>query len=229
MVTTQPSSGHVFFQVPKELLDHTTLPAPEYAAQHSSWHRYLGSLELIQKLAITRALNAPDCKVQLVERESLNDADIIIDPHTAVIIFALRSLPTQCDSLLARINQLSWRFSRILVVFETVSFNDISTTRNSLAINPFSPAVVKAVKKVRRDLEIAEACFDKQEAARVQFSFPMSVPAAAAIIRKYGDMSYGEDISNSLLWDDRHWLDADYEDPVRLIHIVLRRSTDYSM
>ncbi|KAI0094483.1 hypothetical protein BDY19DRAFT_22568 [Irpex rosettiformis] len=208
-----PSSGPVAFQIPMELVDHTTVQAPEQAVHRDNWHRYLGSLEVIQRIALTRALSAPDCKVQLVERESLNGADIVIDPHTAVIVFLLRNLPTQCDSLNARINQLSWRFSRILVVFEAVPSCDINASKNSLAINPFSPAVVKAVKKVRRDMEIADACLDKQEGTRVQFSFPMSVDAAALIIRRYGDMSYAEDTSNGLLWDDRHWLDSDYEDP----------------
>ncbi len=225
---TQPSSGPPSFQVPKELVDHTTLQAPEHPVQYENWHRYLGSLEVIQKLAITRALSAPDCKVQLVERESLNGADIIIDPHTAIIIFPLRNLPTQCDSLNARINHLSWRFSWILVVFETTSFSDSNASKNSLAVNPFSPAVVKAVKKVRRDMEIAEACLDKQEGVRVQFAFPMSVPAAAGIIRRYGDTREAEDISNRLLWDDRHWLDSDYEDPVRRLYLFQRRATHIS-
>ncbi|KAI0692951.1 hypothetical protein BC835DRAFT_1097792 [Cytidiella melzeri] len=210
--TAVPPFRPTSFEVPKELMDSTMPDAFEQPAQANSWHRYLGSLQIIQKLGITRALTSPSCKIQLVERESLNGAEIIIDPHTAVILSPLGDLVSQCDLLTARMNQLSWRFSRILVVFEVVPFTGSDASANPLTVNPFSPLLVKAVKKLRRDLEIAEACLDKQEGTRVHFAFPMSAYAAARTIRRLGDMCFADDTSNGLLWDDRLWLDPEDED-----------------
>jgi hypothetical protein len=215
----------ITFDPPAELIDHDVAHMLTSSSSVTTFHRYLGSLDVIQKLGLTRALSLPESRVQLVERETLGGADIVTDPHTAVILSPLRVLPSQYDSLLAQINQLSWRFSRILVIFETVSLTETCSSNNILEVNPFSPPVVKAVKKLKRDMEIAGACLDKRESTRVHFAFPMSTRAAAKLIREYGDIGHAEDTSGGQLWDDRLWLETDVEDLVRLF-AKFRRMTN---
>ncbi|KAJ3859326.1 hypothetical protein EV359DRAFT_51032 [Lentinula novae-zelandiae] len=49
--------------------------------------------ELIQKQALVRSLRSGICSVGLVEHEMLTGVDLIIDPHTAVMLSNLLALP----------------------------------------------------------------------------------------------------------------------------------------
>ncbi|KIY44333.1 hypothetical protein FISHEDRAFT_25448, partial [Fistulina hepatica ATCC 64428] len=71
----------------------------------------LACMELIQKRALVRILRSDACAVELVERETLEGVDMILDPHTAIIIFPLLSLPSQCDTLTQRLCEVSWCYA----------------------------------------------------------------------------------------------------------------------
>ena len=136
-----------------------------------------------------------------------------------MVFSPLRALPTLCKTLTAAINKLSWRFSHLLVVFESFPTADSHSLTGDhadvLTVNPFSPPVLKAVKKVRRDMAVAQACYDKRVETTVHFAFPLTLEDAARTVRLYGDLAHRRDHTGGLLWDDRRWLDADDEDPVR--------------
>ena len=184
-------------------------------------HRYLVSLSFIQRRGLIRALDSPQCAVQVVERECLGGADIVLNPHTAIVLSCLRALPTQSNALISVVNQLSWRFSFLLILFDSFPSGPCSRTQEDwtteqLTLDPFSPPVVKALKKLRRDIGIAEGCIDKCAEATVQFAFPLTVMDAARTVRLFGDMAHERDLKTTAgaLWDDRRWLDLDYEDSV---------------
>lgn len=208
-------------EVPLELVNNYTLTIPSVRHRPATVHRYLASLDLIQRRGLVKALSSPQCAVQLIEREWLGGADIVLDPDAAVVFAPLRALPTQCKALTAAINQLSWRFSHLLVIFEsfpwTSSQNRAEDRTEVLTVNPFSPPVLKAVKKLRRDIGVAEACYDKRIETVVHFAFPLTLKDAAGTIRQYGDLAQQRSTTSDVLWDDRRWLDADDEDLVRLI------------
>ena len=211
------------FDVPPELVNKQTLTLSGARSWPATTHRYLASLDLIQKRGIVRTLLS-QCAVHLIEREYLDAADIVLDCETAVLFSPLRTLPTQGDILTAAINKLSWRFSYLLVVFE--SFPAAQThlhadgQSETLTVNPFSPPVVKAVRKVRRAIAIAEGCYTKRAEATVNFAFPLTLVDVARSIRLYGDLAQERDPTGGVLWDDRRWLDADDEDLVRLMHLL---------
>ncbi|KAF7793464.1 hypothetical protein EIP86_004576 [Pleurotus ostreatoroseus] len=201
------------FNVPPELLGKFTLTLPaDYVPQSASPHHYLASLDLLQKRGLAHALARQ--AVYLIEREFLGDVDMILDQDTAVLFVSLRTLPAQCEALTSAINKASWDFLHVLVIFETFSVSAYVKNNENVGpmADPFSPPVVKAVKKLRRDLSIAEGCDDKRTETVVQLAFPLTVEDVARMLRLYGDMAYHRDETGGLLWNDRRWLDLDEED-----------------
>jgi hypothetical protein len=83
-----------------------------------SIHKYMASLDFIQKLALVRSLESQECLVDLVERQSLDGVDLILDPQSAIIFISLFILSSQCNKYVERVAAQSWNFHRILVVFE---------------------------------------------------------------------------------------------------------------
>jgi hypothetical protein len=149
--------------------------------------------------------------VDLVERTSLDGVDLIIDPNTAVVFAPLLTLPSECESLRSRLAQQSWRFSRILVIFEAYPSYCSYKRQRSDALMPhaFTPPVIKAVRKLRRDLGIAEAYETKSEKSRIQFAFANDVFEAAIFARLFGDETEALDETQGVLWGDREWLDGE--------------------
>ena len=45
----------------------------------------MASLDVIRKLALVRSLGSQEYLVELVERQSLDGVDLILDPHLAII------------------------------------------------------------------------------------------------------------------------------------------------
>ncbi|KZT72907.1 hypothetical protein DAEQUDRAFT_552793 [Daedalea quercina L-15889] len=200
--------------VPAGLLGSDTLCLPEAGLQPATVHRYMASVALLQKRALFRCLSS-ECCVDLIEREDLGDADLILDPETAVSFTSLAALPAQVDTVLARLTRLSWRYSRILLVLQ--AYPDSLSFKRDLASPrpvpyPFSAAVMKAVKKLRRDLNIAEACETKKAGSAVCFAFALSVEEAASYARSFGDDAEAMDTTQGALWGSREWLDFDEQE-----------------
>ncbi|KIM77149.1 hypothetical protein PILCRDRAFT_825707 [Piloderma croceum F 1598] len=212
---TSPPEAHV---TPESVFDRNTLFLPSPWLLPSTPHRYLTSLDLLQKRSIVRALGLPECAVELVERDTIGGVDLILDPHTAVIFASLMSLPTQCETLTASLSHQSWRYSRLLVIFEAFPsslayHSDPASTR--LAPNPYTPPILKAIKKFRRDLGIAEALDNKYVSSMISFAFAGSVQEAALFTRYFGNYAEASDTTSGAVWGPRKWLDVDEQEGER--------------
>ncbi|KAJ4478414.1 hypothetical protein J3R30DRAFT_2898104 [Lentinula aciculospora] len=197
---------------PEAIFDVNTLRLP-YSDQTlpTTAHWYMASMHLLQKQALVRSLRSDACGVGLVERDMLVGVDLIIDPHTAVIFTNLLALPFEVDVLINTISEQSWRYDNLLLVFEafvpSLAFKSDSATSAKESLNAYSPPVLKAVKKLRRDISLAEACENKREGCRVMTAFASTVQDAAAFARIFGDEAERRDDHGIGLWGDRAWLD----------------------
>ncbi|KAI0673682.1 hypothetical protein C8Q78DRAFT_1018447 [Trametes maxima] len=200
-------------EMPQELIDSRTLLLPAQWAPPNSVHRYMASMELLQRRGLVRALSSI-CSVDLVEREYLGPTDeaahLILDCDTAVLFTTVELLPTRGDILAASLTQLSWRFSRLLVVFECYpsSWSHKSGPQSFGAdvASVWSPPVVKAVKKLRRELGIADGIKTKRVASMVEYAFATTVEDAAIFARIYGDAAAARDGHSGEIWGARAWL-----------------------
>ncbi|KAJ3725205.1 hypothetical protein C8R42DRAFT_660854 [Lentinula raphanica] len=204
---------------PEGIFDKNTLRLPDSGDRTlpTTAHWYMASMNLLQKQALVRSLRSGACGVGLVERDTLVAVDLIIDPHTAVIFTNLLAPPSQVDTLVDTISEQSWRYDNLLVIFEafapSMAFKPDSATKStssasaSSSLNAYSPPVIKAVRKFRRDMSLKEACGDKREGCRVLNAFADTVQDAAMIARTFGDEADKRSGTEVGLWGDRAWLD----------------------
>ncbi|KAJ8489964.1 hypothetical protein ONZ45_g13374 [Pleurotus djamor] len=192
---------------PDYLYDANTIRPPETWNPPQTVHRYLASMEVIQKQALARALRSNSSLIDLVERESLGGCHIILDPHSAVLFVSLLSLPAECDRVKTTICEQSWKFSHLLVIFEAYpSSMSYRPKQQESSIHAYTPPIVKAVKKLRRDLGIAQACDAKSQNCEVYYAFASSPSEVSVFVRLFGDNVQAKDVDGAL-WDDRSWLE----------------------
>jgi hypothetical protein len=214
--TDLPQQGQQ--KTPQEIFDREALRLPDDITVPTSVHRYLASVDLIQKHAWVRALRSNECAVELVERQSLDGVDVILDPHCAIIFLSLFVLPGRCDAYVAQVAQQSWHFSRILVVFEAYPEQRALRSRrhepHRASSDPYAytPPIVKAIKKFRRDVNIAEGCGTKCAGTRVEYAFANTVEEAALFARVYGDLAELRDETQGMIWGAREWLSVDFSE-----------------
>ncbi|KAG6380800.1 hypothetical protein JVT61DRAFT_5184 [Boletus reticuloceps] len=172
---------------PDDVFDQHTLRLPEPWIPSAAIHRYLASMTLIQKRALVRELQGHHCRVDLVERYDLGCADIIIDPDSGVLFIPLLALPAHLESTVGRISRESWRYLNLLVILE--AFPSAESYRADLSRNnrpvpyAYTPPVCKAIKKLKRNLGIAEGCGTMDPRCRVTWAFANSIEEAA----KFGE------------------------------------------
>ncbi|KIK60708.1 hypothetical protein GYMLUDRAFT_261288 [Collybiopsis luxurians FD-317 M1] len=202
---------------PDSLFDKNTLRLPpvEDRMLPTSAHWYIASMNLLQKQALVRSLRSESCGIGLVERGYLEGVDLIIDPNTAVIFFNLLSLPAEIDPLTKRLCSHSWRYDTILVVFEafapSLALKPESNASQSKALRAYTPPVIKAVRKLRRDLALAEAYDNKRAECQVLIAFADTVKEAAMYARLVGNDAERRD-NDGMIWGDRGWLEEEAED-----------------
>ncbi|KAG1871615.1 hypothetical protein F4604DRAFT_1769066 [Suillus subluteus] len=187
--------------VPPEILNTHTLRLPDVWDPPAASHCYLASMALIQKRALVRALQAPECRVHL---------DIVMDPDTAVLVAPLLALPSQVEGLADRISQSSWRYTHILIILEAFP-----------SANAFT-AEVNTNNKLRRLLTIAEGCGTKNAGCKTQWAFANDVGEAALFVRTFGNLAqeWAFNGSGNALWEDRGWLQVDeHEDEADLASV----------
>ena len=202
---------------PADIYDSSTIRLPENIIMPQSIHKYMASLDIIQKHALVRSFRSPECLIELVERRSLDGVDLIIDLHSAIIFLSLFTLASQCDKYVERVAEQSWKFRQILVVFEAYSQSyarineggQYASTLNS-GLNAYTPPILKAIKKFRRDLNISAACGTKCQETKMFYAFADSVDEAALFARLYGDFVEAQDDTGGVIWGDRNWLDGDF-------------------
>jgi hypothetical protein len=164
--------------------------------------------------------------VDLTERDTLGGVDLIIDPHTAIIFMSLQGLRTQCESLVNSIGLHSWRYSLLLLVFEVYpehqSYRPSKGTSSALRLNFYTPLNMKAVKKLRRDLSIAEGIGTKSSGCCVYMAFANTVDEAAFLARAFGEFAETNDDTQGVLWGTREWLDWSPHEVSMFLSSVLR-------
>ncbi|KAG6918221.1 hypothetical protein DXG01_015814 [Tephrocybe rancida] len=214
-------------RTPQELYDNKTVQLPSQLPLPQAIHKYMASLDLLQKQALVRSLVAQECLVDLVERDSLGGVDLIIDPQTAVIFASLLSLPAHGKKLLETLSTQSWRYKRILIVFE--AYPESRSYRQPQKrghggpepeLYAYTPPIVKAVKRFRRDMAIAEGCGKKAVACEVWCAFADSVNKAATCARLFGDEAEQADWTEGALWGEREWLDVDMSEDEQTLSLL---------
>ena len=194
--------------VPLDLIDKNTIQLPAANSLPVSRHQYLASLDLLQKHALCRCLSDDAAAIDLVEREFLGGVDLILDQDTAIMFIPLSAVPSECEGLIAGISDISWRYSHILVIFETFlvsqAFGD--GEENCTISFTFTEPILKSVKKLRRSLAIAEGVGTKTEDCLLSWAFAKSIEEAASLARIYGDAAESRDRTGGSLWQERWWL-----------------------
>ncbi|OCH95750.1 hypothetical protein OBBRIDRAFT_822683 [Obba rivulosa] len=204
-VITEPRPCIV--EIPDELIDRNTI-CLERPPLSITAHRYLASLEVIQKRALVRCLSSI-CIVELVEREWLGDAHLILDCDTSIQFMSIAALPSRRDVIATQLARASWHFKNILLLFECYpnSWSYGGNPEHAQDVpNLISPPVIKSVKSLRRNLAVAEGCETKNPVANVHYAFARTVEETAMLVRAYGDLAESMDTTGGAIWGERGWL-----------------------
>ncbi|KAI6140726.1 hypothetical protein BKA82DRAFT_106067, partial [Pisolithus tinctorius] len=204
-------------KTPDEVIDQNTVLLPPHWIDATTAHRYMASLSMIQRRAIVQELQGNACRVILAERYFLGGCDIIVDPGQAIIFAPLFALPAQIEAFAERISSESWRYDEILVVFEafpsarSYRANDKSGDRGGLGLNAYTPPILKAVRRLRRIVSIAEGCGTKDNRCSVIWAFANTIEEAAKVVRCFGEeaSAKAEQGGAGVLWGAREWLEEE--------------------
>jgi len=226
---------------PDEIVDKNTVRLAQWN-NPTTTQRYLASMALIQKRAVVLELLSEACKVILVERYSLGGCEIVLDPDRAILLAPLLALPAQVDALSDRISAESWRYSDILVVFEAYPSARSCRVGDARSVTlepyPYSPPIIKAIKKLRRIVSIAEGCGSKNKLCSIIWAFAHDVKETAKFVRCFGDEAAGKAAGSAkeALWDEREWLDDEERevrdsglDAIFKYYIVVQGESDLAM
>lgn len=198
---------------PDDVFDQHTVRLPEPWMPAAAVHRYLASITLIQKRALVRELQGHLCRVDLVERYDLGGADIIVDPDSGVLFIPLVTLPAYLESTVERISGESWRYLTLLVVLEAFpsveSYRAVPSRDNRPVPHAYTPPICKAIKKLRRNLGIAEGCGTMNPRCAVTWAFANNIEEAAKFVRRFGEeaCAVSKERGYGILWDEREWLE----------------------
>ncbi|KAJ7221744.1 hypothetical protein GGX14DRAFT_671147 [Mycena pura] len=207
--------------IPEDIYAPSTIRLPLIWDPPTSPHRYMVSMDVIQKQSFLRSLRSRACTVDVVERETLGGVDIILDPHSAIIFSNLLVLPFECADLVKRIAQQSWLYSRLLILFEAYpvehSYQCKTSSDRPSALFAYTPPVLKAVRKLRRDLDIMSGCGTKRAECLVQHAFANTVDETAKFTRFFGDFVQANDEYHGMLWGDRTWLEDDIPEVLSVV------------
>ena len=185
------------------------LPPMEASPRHN--HRYLASVELLQDRPLMRALRYDSLRMELLEREWVDGADIVFDCDTASVFAPLFQvlLPTSFRSLKDRLSSLSWRYTDLAVIFklDEASISGLQRPQDEEEGIDLFARVIRSIKKLQRELALAEAYAIKRPQTVIQMFFVRSAEQAAATARLLGDVA--EARSQFGPWGDRLWLGVD--------------------
>jgi hypothetical protein len=192
-------------------LSKLTSPLPPLEASSHYNHRYLASVELLQDRPLMHALHLDSLRMELLEREWIDGADIVFDCDTALVFAPLFQvlLPSSFRSLKDRLSSLSWRYTHLAVVFKSdeAGISGLRHPQDGEERADLSDRVIRSIKKLQRGLALAEAYAVKRPQAVIQMCFVRSVEQAATTARLLGDLA--ESRSQFGPWGDRLWLGVD--------------------
>ncbi|KAH6896124.1 hypothetical protein BKA70DRAFT_1232030 [Coprinopsis sp. MPI-PUGE-AT-0042] len=206
---------------PEEIYDRHTIRLKDGAPAPAFGHRYLASLDLLQKRALVKELGSKNCAVDLIERQSLDGTHLILDPFTAVVFVPLLTLPSTCTDWVNTIVAQAQKYTFINIIFEAYPEScALRSKERESEISAYTPPIMKAIKIFRRDIGISEAYSEHIRRCSITYAFADTVRDAARLVRLYGDLAEGRDTSDGVLWDDRLWLDAEQSSEVSLEEFV---------
>jgi hypothetical protein len=186
------------------------LPPLGASSQHYN-HRYLASVEMLQDRPLMHAFRLDSLRMELLEREWIDGADIVFDCDTALVFAPLFQvlLPSSFRSLKDRLSLLSWRYTHLAVVFKLyeAGTSRLRHPQDEEERTDLFDQVIRSIKKLQRGLALAEAYAVKRPQAVIQMCFVRSVEQAATTARLLGDVA--ESRSQFGPWDDRLWLGVD--------------------
>jgi hypothetical protein len=208
--------------IPAEIIDGNTIPIEQLNSRGppNTIHRYLASLDILQKRALVKFLGSPDRFVDLIERTTLGGVHLILDPFTAVMFIPLLTLGAHCEAWIEQLSAQSWKFNWLYVIFEAYPEScAFKSLEKRSELNAYTPPILKAIKKFRRDIGLAEAFNTKSAGCRIRFGFADCVTDAARFVRYAGDAAESADRTGGEIWGDREWLDEEHE--VGLVQALL--------
>jgi hypothetical protein len=195
-------------------LEKLATPLPPLGTSPCRNHRYLASVELLQDRSLIRALQLPSLRIELLEREWINGADLVFDCDTALVFAPLSQVlhPSSSRSLKGKLCSLSWRYTHIVVVFKLLGdgVSGLQCLQDEERQANLFARVIKSIKKIYRELALAEAYGTKRSQTVVQLYFVRSIEQAATTTRVLGDIA--ESRSQFGPWDDRLWLGLDEQE-----------------
>lgn len=202
------------FDIEQLLWELTSLTAsfPPMQALPLRNHRYLSSVEILQDRPLMGAFRLDGLRIDLLEREWLNGADVVFDCDTALVFSPLHLLLSDSRSLKGRLGSLSWKYTRLAVIFKLYGdgVSDLQYPQTEKGHGDFSARLVRSFKKLCRDIAIAEAYGEKRPQTDIQMYFARSDKEAATMARTLGDIA--ESQTQWGPWDDRLWLRADEQE-----------------
>lgn len=192
-------------------LSNLAAPLPPSGVSSHYNHRYLTSVELLQDRPLMQALCLNSLRMELVEREWIDGADIVFDCDTALVFVPLFHvlLPSGFGSLKDRLSSLSWQYTHLAVVFKLYEGGNsgLQQHQDEEERMDLSSRVIRSIKKLQRSLALAEAYAIKRPQAVILMYFVLSAEQAAATTRLLGDVA--ESRSQFCPWGDRSWLGVD--------------------
>ena len=192
-------------------------------------HRYLSSVEILQDRPLMGAFRLGWLRVDLLEREWLNGADVVFDCDTALVFSPLHLLLSDSRSLKGRLGSLSWKYTRLAVIFKLYGdrVSGLQYPQTEKGHGDLSARLIRSFKKLCRDIAIAEAYGEKRPQTDIHMYFARSDEEAATMARTLGDMAESQ---TQFPWDDRLWLRADEQEvslAMRFPHEDLKSDIDY--
>jgi len=170
----------------------------------------MASTGLINKRVLAHALEST-AQIKLIRQQSLGGVDLILDPSTAIIFISLSALPQNCGQYVDNVSQESWRFLRLLVVFESFDSEPCSQSTSITAAEStprtYIFPVLEAVEKFKQGLSTAEASGTKNLETFVNYAFAATADEAALFTRLYGDQAEAGDETSGAVWCNRAWLE----------------------
>lgn len=186
-------------------------PLPPLQAPSRHNHRYLASVELLQDRLLMRVLRHDSLRMELLEREWVDGADIVFDCNTALVFAPLFQvpLPSCFRSLKGRLSSLSWRYTDIAVIFklDEANISGLQRLQDEEEGTDLFSRVIRSIKKLQRELALAEAYAIKRPQTVIQMFFVRSAEQAGSTARLLGDVA--EARSQFSPWGDRSWLGVD--------------------
>ncbi|KAI9513116.1 hypothetical protein F5148DRAFT_1158884 [Russula earlei] len=194
-------------------LSRLATPLPSLKVSPHRNHRYLASVELLQDRPLMRALHLDSLRLELLEREWLDGADIVFDCDAALVFAPMfrALLHANFRSFKTKLSSLSWRYTHLAVVFQLYDCAFSGSVLHCPLIEEEQAnllnRVIKSIKKLHRELALAEAYGTKRPQTVIEMYFVRTIEEAATAARLFGDMA--ESRSRFGPWGDRLWLAVD--------------------